>query len=122
MIKNDVDTLEKIFEKSEFNFEFEYAGCFGKTMEHFTVKKSEMGYLLRSERTKKSHKVSRDKMDSLKNYLKTKIGTKDLGNCTTITNVRIGTFFNSIDYTHSNCGGSEVPRIDDFLNYSDLIN
>lgn len=33
IIKNDVDTIEKIFKKSEFNMDIEYTCCFGGTKE-----------------------------------------------------------------------------------------
>ena len=120
MIKNDVDTLDKIFRKSEFNMEIESTGCFGGTKEDFRLERNSKGFLLTSVSTKKSHVVPQNKMDSLKDYLKSRIGTKDLGNCTVTTYVRIGTFFNSIDFTHSDCG--ESSGVDEFLNYLDLIN
>jgi hypothetical protein len=120
MIKNDVDTLDEIFSNSEFNMKIESSGCFGGTEEDFTLERKSEGFVLTSESTKKSHLVPKIEMDSLKDYLKSKIGTKSLGNCTVTTYVRIGTFFNSIDFKHSYCGKSN--GVDKFLNYNDLIN
>lgn len=120
-IKNDSETLEKVFGMSDFDIEIQNWGCFGGSEEHFHVTLRNDGYLLKSKRTGKSHLVSKIKMDSLKNYLKTKIGKKDHGGCTSSEYIRIGSLFNSVDYRHNYCSGIEATMIDDLLNYYELI-
>lgn len=120
-VENDLNTLDKIFAMSDFDIEIQHWGCFGRNKEHFTVKLNSNGYLLLSKRTGKSHLVTKIKMDSLKNYLKTKIGKEDYGGCTSSEYIRLGTLFNSVDYEHSHCNGIEATIINDLLNYCKLI-
>jgi hypothetical protein len=67
---------------SEFGIFIVQEVCFGVSNEHFVVSKREADYLLKSERTGRSHSVSKTKMNSLKSYLETKIGKKGSGGCT----------------------------------------
>ena len=120
-IKNDVETFEKVFSMSDFDIEIQNWGCFGGSEEYFAVNKKDNEYILKSKRTGKSHLVSQVKMDSLKNYLKSKIGKEEYGGCTSSEYIRIGTHFNSIDYQHSFCSGIEATMINDLLNYYELI-
>lgn len=106
---------------SNFDIEIQSWGCFGVSEEHFSVDLKNNGYLLRSKSTGKSHLLAKTKMDSLKAFLKTKIGKEDYGGCTTITYIRIGSLFNSIDYKHSHCSGIEATMITNLLNYTKLI-
>lgn len=120
-IDNTPETFDKVFAMTDFDIEIQNWGCFGGSVEHFTVELKNDGYLLLSERTGKSHIVSKIKMDSLKRYLKTKIGKKDYGGCTSSQYIRMGSLFNSVDYEHSYCSGIEATIIDDLLNYYELI-
>ncbi|WP_132065950.1 hypothetical protein [Aquimarina spinulae] len=120
-IKNNPETLEKVFAMSDFDIEIQNWGCFGGSEEHFNVTVKNNGFLLKSKRTGKSHLVSKIKMDSLKNYLKTKIGKENYGGCTSSEYIRIGSLFNSVDYQHSYCSGIEATMINDLLNYYELI-
>ena len=118
-IKNNPETLEKVFSMSDFDIQ--NWGCFGGSEEYFSVSRKNDEYLLKSKRTGRSHWVPNVKMDSLKDYLKTKIGKEDYGGCTSSEYIRIGSLFNSIDYKHSFCSGVEATMINDLLNYHDLI-
>ena len=120
-IDNNPKTLEIIFAKSDFEIEIRNRGCFGGSEESFDVTLKNNGFLLKSKKTGKSRLVSKIKMDSLKKYLKTKIGKEDYGGCTGHEYIRVGTFFNSVDYEHSHCSGIEATMINDLLNYYDLI-
>ncbi|MGD1841052.1 MAG: hypothetical protein ACFB0B_09170 [Thermonemataceae bacterium] len=120
-IENNSETLDKVFAMSNFDIEIQNWGCFGGSEEHFTVQLKNDGYLLQSKRTGKSHLLTKNKMDSLKNYLKTKIGKEDYGGCTSSEYIRLGSVFNSVDYEHNHCGGIEATRINDLLNYHELI-
>jgi hypothetical protein len=120
-INNEIETLEKVFSRNKFDIEIQRWGCFGGNVELFNVSKDEKGYLLRSVRTKRSHVVFQNQIDSLKCYLKDKIGKYDEGICTYTESITIGTVFNSITYCHSRCSGIEATIIDDLLHYSDLI-
>ena len=106
---------------SDFDIEIQNWGCFGGSEDYFTVKKKNNEYLLKSNKTGKSHLITKVKMDSLKNYLKVKIGKDEYGGCTSSEYIRIGSFFNSIDYRHSFCSGNEATMINDLLNYYELI-
>ncbi len=105
----------------DFDIEIQNWGCFGGSEEYFTVRIKDNKYHLTSKRTGKSHLVLQVKMDSLKNYLKSKIGKKEYGGCTSSQYIRIGTLFNSVDYQHSFCSGIESTIINDLLNYYELI-
>jgi len=120
-IENNPETLEIVFAMSDFDIEIQNWGCIGKSEENFVVELKNDGYLLKSKRTGKSHLVKKIKMDSLKNYLKTKIGKKDYGGCTSSEYVRIGSILNSVDFEHSHCSGIEATAINDILNYYELI-
>ena len=120
-IENNSETLDKVFAMSDFDIEIQNWGCFGGSEEHFTVELKNDGYLLESKRTGKSHLVAKIKMDSLKSYLKTKIGKEDYGGCTSSEYIRIGSLFNSVDYEHSHCSGIEATMINDLLNHYELI-
>lgn len=119
-IKNDAETLEKIFSMSDFEIEIRHSGCFGDSKEHFSVVKKEEGFLLTSESSGKSHLIPKAKIDSLKNYLKPRIGKEDFGGCTTSEYIRVGTHFSAIDYQHSFCTGFASTIINDLLKYQDL--
>ncbi|MFI2742737.1 hypothetical protein ACG2LH_08360 [Zhouia sp. PK063] len=120
-IENNSETLEKVFAMSDFDIEIHNWGCFHRSEEHFTVELKSDGYLLESKRTGKSYIVTKTKMNSLKSYLKTKIGKKDYGGCTSSEYIRIGSLFNSVDYEHSHCSGIVATMINDLLNYYELI-
>ncbi|KAB1158820.1 hypothetical protein F7018_06860 [Tenacibaculum aiptasiae] len=120
-IENNSKTLDKVFAMSSFDIEIHNWGCFSQSKEHFTVELKNEGYLLQSKRTGKSHLVSKIKMDSLKNFLKTRIGKEDYGGCTSSEYIRLGSIFNSVDYEHSHCSGIEATMINDLLNYYELI-
>lgn len=120
-IENNPETLDKVFAMSDFDIEIQTWGCFGGSEENFTVELKNDGYLLQSKRTGKSHLVEKFKMDSLKNYLKTKIGKEDYGGCTYSEYIRLGSQFNSVDYKHNHCSGIEATMINDLLNYYELI-
>ncbi len=120
-IENNSETLEKVFAMSDFDIKIQHWGCLGGSEEDFDVTLKNNGFLLESKKTGKNHLVSKIKMDSLKNYLKTKIGKEDYGGCTGHEYIRIGTVFNSIDYEHSHCDGTESTIINDLLGYHDLI-
>lgn len=107
-IKNDTETFEKVFSMRSFDIEIQNGGCFGGSEEYFTVRKKDNTYLIKSKRTGRSNLVSQVKMDSLKVYLKSKIGKKEYGGCTSSEYIRIGSHFNSIDYRHSFCSGIEA--------------
>ncbi len=121
-IKNDSETLKKVFSMSDFNIEILNQGCLtGTSIDYFSVKKKDNGFILKSNKTSRSHFVSQINMDSLKNYLKTKIGKEVSGGCTSSEYIRIGTLFNSVDYEHRHCSGIEATIINDLLNYYELI-
>ncbi|CAL2103843.1 conserved hypothetical protein [Tenacibaculum sp. 190130A14a] len=119
-IKNNTETLEKVFNMTSFQIEIKNWGCFHNSEEHFIVTLKSDEYLLKSKKTGESHMVSKVNMDSLKNYLKAKIGKEDYGGCSSSEYIRIGSLFNSIDYEHSHCSGIEATIINDLLNYSEL--
>jgi hypothetical protein len=121
IIKNNVRTLEKVFAMTEFEMEIQNWGCFGGSSELFSVKKENKNFLLKSLRTGKSHLVANDKMDSLKNYLKPRIGKEGNGGCTSSQHIRVGSFFNSVYYEHTHCSGMEATIINDLLNYRNLV-
>lgn len=120
-INNDIETLEKVFSRSNFDIEIQHWGCFGGNSELFNVSKRENGYLLKSVRTRKGHLVSQNQIDSLKGYLRMKIGRGDEGGCTSSEYIRVGTMFNSVNYNHSHCSGIEAIMIQNLLNYEDLL-
>lgn len=66
-INNDAETFEKVFSMSDFDIEIQNWGCFGGSKNYFTVKKKNNEYLLKSNKTGKSHLITKVKMDSLKN-------------------------------------------------------
>lgn len=72
IVKNDFNTLEKVFAMSDFDIEIIISGCFNESEYYFTVNKEHDGYILKSNKTKKSHLISYAKMDSLKDLLKNK--------------------------------------------------
>ncbi|MBO0593970.1 hypothetical protein I2486_21430 [Cellulophaga sp. E16_2] len=107
---------------TDFDIEVQNEGCFGGSTDLFSVVKKENGfYYLKSNKTKKGHLVSGIKMNSLKNFLKTRIGKNEYGGCTVRQYIRIGSRFNSIDYENSFCSGIEATIINDLLNYYSLI-
>lgn len=120
-ITNDPETLEKVFAMSSFDIEIKSYGCFHGSEEKFSVNKKNDGFLLKSKRTNKSHLVLKSKMDSLKGFLKDRIGKETSGGCTLSEYLRIGTVLNSIDYEHRHCSGIEATIINDLLNYRELI-
>lgn len=117
-IKNDTETLDKVFAMSDFDIEIQTSGCFHGSEEFFSVHKKDDGFLLKSKKTNRSHLIT--KMDSLKDFLKTKIGKETSGGCTSSQYIRIGSTFNSIDYAHRQCSGIEATLINDLLNYREL--
>jgi hypothetical protein len=120
-VKNDSETLEKVFAMSNFDIEIRTSGCFHGSEDYFTVDKENDGYILKSKKTNKSHLISYAKMDSLKDFLKNKIGKEITGGCTSSEYIRIGTIFNSIDYAHRHCSGIEGTILKDLLNYRELL-
>lgn len=120
-IKNDSETLEKVFSMSNFDIEIRTSGCFHGSEEYFSVNKNKDGFLLKSKKTNKSHLVTITEMDSLKDFLKNKIGKEISGGCTSSEYIRIGTTFNSVDFKHRHCSGIEATIINDLLNYYELI-
>ncbi|MGB3591919.1 MAG: hypothetical protein WBA16_09585 [Nonlabens sp.] len=120
-IKNDVETFEKVFSMTNFDIEIQNWGCFGGSEEYFTVHKTNNEYLIKSKRTGKSHLVSQVKMNTLKDYLRSKIGKEEYGGCTSSEYIRIGSHFDSIDYQHRFCSGVNATIINDLLNYHELI-
>ena len=118
---NTPETLEKVFAKDEFEIEVHQVGCFFGGTESFTLELKPNGYLLQSDRTRKSHLVEASKIDSLKNFLKPRIGQEENGYCTLSQYIRIGTFFHSVDYMHNHCSGIEATFLNDFLKYEELI-
>ena len=120
-IVNTSENLNQIFAMSEFDIEIQNWGCFGGGIEHFQVELENDGYIIKSKSTGKSQLISKIKIDSLKNYLKTKIGMNEYGGCTTNEYIRVGTFWNSVDYRHSFCSGIESTMINDLLNYYTLV-
>ncbi|MCE7992942.1 MAG: hypothetical protein HEP71_13215 [Roseivirga sp.] len=113
--------MDKVFAKSAFDIEIQQWGCFGGSKEHFELTLEDDRYLLKSKSTGKSHLVSKTKIDSLKVYLKTRIGTKSNGGCTSSEYLRVGTLLHSVDYEHNYCDGMEATILNDLLNYHELI-
>lgn len=122
-IKNDLKTLDKVFNMTEFDIEIIDHSCLtGSNKEYFSVKKIDSGFIIKSNKTSKSHFVQQVKMDTLKKFLKAKIDKEISGGCTSGQYIRIGTWINSIDYEHRHCGSKEARIINDLLNYYELIN
>ncbi|GEM_PF-2275542 len=120
-ISNDLETLDKVFAKPEFDIEIQHRGCFGGSEDHFNITLTDNGYLLKYKKTGKSHLVSKKNIDSLKAYLKGRIGRTDNGFCTTSEYIRVGTFRNSVDYKHSHCPDRANDILNNILDYHALI-
>jgi len=119
-IQNDVETLDKVFAMQNFDLQIINGGCFGTDEYLFKVSKTEKGYMLTSQKSEKSHLISEEKMKAFKAYLKPRIGTNAYGGCTSHFYIRVGTIFNSVEYTHSFCSGPEAFMCDSLLNYKAL--
>tara|TARA_R110002073_G_scaffold313380_3_gene485306 strand:+ start:16589 stop:17026 length:438 start_codon:yes stop_codon:yes gene_type:complete len=119
-IKNNIDTLDKVFEKSEIDMQISNWGCFGGSDELFTLKKIDKGYLLKSKRTSKSLVLTNGKRDSLYHYMKNRMGKVNEYYCTSSQYIRIGDFFNSVDYKHNDCS-EEREMLNKILGYYELI-
>ena len=119
-IQNDVEILDKVFTMQNFDIQIINSGCFGEDEYLFKVSKTENGYMLTSQKSEKSHLISEEKMKVFKAYLKPRIGTNAYGGCTAHFYIRVGTIFNSVEYTHSFCSGPEVFMLDSLLNYKAL--
>ena len=120
IIRNDQQTLNEIFNRQEFDIEIATTSCFSGGTELFRLFKKENGYLLVSMETGKNHVVPQVKIDSLKSFMSTRIGTYYNIGCTISEQVRIGSFLSSVDFKHSSCSG-EATAMNDFLDYYRLI-
>lgn len=120
-IKNDQETLEKIFAMHRFDIEFHTQGSFGNGKERLTLTKKNDHYVLKSVSTGKEHRIETSTVDSLSNFLKPRIGKFLGGGCTIQSSVRVGTYWNSVDYHHSYCGGIEVTTLSDLLGFDELL-
>ena len=116
-IKNDTATLEEVFQLSKLDVVIHVKGCFSNDKEYFILSKKGVDYILKSKKTNRSHPIPKFKIDSLKNYLKNNISKNDWGGCSISEYIRIGSFFNSIDYEDSSCNGV----IANLLDYDNLI-
>ncbi|MGR7811842.1 hypothetical protein [Lacinutrix undariae] len=119
-IQNDEETLDKVFTMQNFDIQIINGGCFGEDEYLFDISKSNKGYTLTSQNSKKSHLISEDKFNAFKAYLKPRIGANAYGGCTAHFYIRVGTLFNSVEYTHSFCSGPEAFMLDSLLNYKAL--
>ena len=119
-IINNAKNIENVFNRNNFEIEIQNWGCLGGRADYFTVIKKKNAFILKSKSTEKSHPVSKVKMDSLEMFLKSKIGKDEDGGCTAIKYIRVGTYFNSVDYQHNFCSGIESTILNDLLNYREL--
>jgi len=120
-IDNNPETLEKVFAMSKFDIVIYSSGCFGGSRYKFSLAKQKDGYLLKSKTTGDSHLVSQSNMTELKQYLATKIGKDEYGGCTSKEYIWLGSFFHSVDYSHTYCGGKEATIFNELLNYKKLL-
>lgn len=121
IINNNEQTLDQIFARSSFDIEIQSYGCFGGDTQLLHLTKEDNGYLVEVQSTGRSHLIAADKVDSLRLYLKPRIGKKEGAGCTTYENIRIGTLFSSVDYEHNYCSGKEATFMNDLLGYHQLV-
>lgn len=112
--------MNYIFAQNSIEVEIDNWGCFGGMTESFVLSKLKNSYQLKSQRTKKSHLISTQKIDSLKLYLTTRIGEEYKGLCTSCESIRMGNWYNMITYGHCHCSGPESDVINSLINYYEL--
>ena len=120
-IDDNSSSFERVFAQSYIDIKIELRGCFHHAEEYFSAQKRDDGYLIKSKRTGRSHLISKLKMDSLKAFLKPRIGKDVNGGCSSSQYIRIGLPIDSIEYRHSYCMGTEARTINNLLNYRELI-
>ncbi len=120
-IDSDNNSLERVFAQSYFDIRIENRGCFHHNITYLSAQKKEEGYLIKDKTTGRSHIISKDKIDSLKTFLKPRIGKNVNGGCSSSQFIRIGLPIDSIEYKHSYCMGVEARTMNNLLNYRELI-
>jgi len=100
-ISNNAETLNKIFLKENIKVRIYIQGCFKSENYYFKLKKENSDYNLFYKKWKLN--VKSDSVVSFKKLLLKKFNTKEQNMCTSTTYIKIGNYFNAVDYESRSC-------------------
>jgi len=108
-ITNNTKTLDKVFSKEKIKIVIKSQGCFSYGNYKFTLKKENNDYKLCYKKWKLN--VKSDSVKSFKQFLFNTFNSKPDGSCTNIDYVKVGNYFNSVDYKENSCPKYSFLRI-----------
>ena len=115
-IQNDANKLNEILSMDKMELEVVYSSSVGGYEYHYDLRKSELGYSIKSLETGKSKKLNNQELNDFKNFLSTRIGQSNPRGCTDEFYLILGTKRKSINIS-SSCGS-----FDDFSKVIKLMN
>lgn len=101
---------------NKIELEITYGSSVGGYEYHYTLKKNDFGYSIKSMETGKIKKLEKQELEDFKSFLSSRIGQSGPGGCTDEFYLRLGSKRKSIDL-HSSCGS-----FDDFNKVINLMN
>jgi len=105
---------------NEIELEIEYGSCVGGYYYHYTLSKSNLGYLIKSLETGKSKKLENQELEDFKTFLSSRIGKSSPGGCTDQFYLRLGNKWKSIDL-NSQCGSfDDFKKVINLMNLTDI--
>jgi len=117
-IQNDSETLNKVFAMEKFDLEINQSGCFGGETILFKVKQEDTIYKLTSSKSNEWISIHNDSVLSLKKFLSKRIGVNSKMFCTGRLEVRVGNWFNSVNFIDNSCRDWE--DMNEIINFSSL--